>query len=44
MIQAVRNREVKVILQAAYMNAIIFMAFNVLPFLVKETYRAESIS
>ncbi|KAG4074937.1 hypothetical protein HA402_009362, partial [Bradysia odoriphaga] len=34
MIQAVRNREVKVILQAAYMNAVIFMAWNVLPFLV----------
>ncbi len=34
MIQAVRDRELKVILQAAYMNAVIFMAWNVLPFLV----------
>lgn len=35
MIQKVRDRELKVILQAAYMNAVIFMAWNVLPFLVK---------
>lgn len=35
MIQKVRDRELKVILHAAYMNAVIFMAWNVLPFLVK---------
>lgn len=35
MIQAVRDRELKVILHAAYMNALIFMAWNLLPFLVK---------
>ncbi|KAJ6648205.1 Multidrug resistance-associated protein 1 [Pseudolycoriella hygida] len=34
MIQKVRDRELKVILHAAYMNAVIFMAWNVLPFLV----------
>lgn len=41
MIQKVRDRELKVILQAAYMNAVIFMAWNVLPFLVKFNPRLE---
>lgn len=34
MIQKVRDKELQVILHAAYMNAVIFMAWNVLPFLV----------
>lgn len=43
MIQAVRDRELKVILQAAYMNAAIFMAWNLLPFLVKINFKTNSL-